>query len=178
MMDLHRILRWTAAASTILTLTLAACAPDDGERPVSPTAPRALLPTLTSLLRCPTSQELSVSGTVLPDSGGSLVVGKWRLDVPPGAVDEPTQITMRVPAGNYVQVEFTANGAEHLQFRRPVAVTASYERCLLPPPGTLIVWYWDPASGRIIEPMPTFNNLLTRTARFWTDHFSGFVIAN
>lgn len=177
MSDLSRRRRW-AATLAVLTLAALACQPNDRERPASPTEPRALLGLPIHLLSCPTSEDLAVTGLVLPDSGGTLQLRKWRLQVPPRAVSEPTEITMHVPAGDAVQVQFTANGADHLQFRLPVTVTASYDRCLLPPLGLLVAWYWDPTSGELLQPMPSRTNLLQKTVTFWTDHFSGFVIAN
>jgi hypothetical protein len=177
MSHLSRRRHW-AGTFALLTLAILGCQPQDRDRPASPTEPRALLGLPIHILNCPTSEDLAVTGVVSPDSGGTLQIRKWKLQVPPGAVTEPTEITMRVPAGNAVQVQFTANGADHLQFRLPVTVTASYERCLLPPLGVLIAWYWEPATGALLQPMPSRMNLLQETVTFWTDHFSGFVIAN
>ena len=76
-------------------------------------------------------------------------------------------------------VDLRANGQEHWQFLAPLTVTIDYSRCnvgLLDPP--LTVWYVDPETGEMLEPMGGIDSRLTRTITFVTDHFSGYAIAN
>ena len=42
---------------------------------------------------------------------------------------------------------------------------------------TLTAWYIDPTTHELLEPMCGIDNPLTRAISFWTDHFSGYAIA-
>lgn len=130
-------------------------------------------------LYCPTSTTQSTT-TVLDALGGLLSVAGTSVLVPAGALLGPTEITLTVPASNYMEIDVKVTGTEHFLFELPITVTVSYARCgslvarLLP----LDAWYWDPATREFLELMPSIDNKLTRTVTFTTPHLSGYIIAN
>jgi len=131
-----------------------------------------------SLLVCPTNQTQSATA-VIGALGGTVAVGGSSITLPPAAVLEPTTITLTVPASNYMEVDITANDAEHFDFLVPATVTISYARCSrsninLKP---LSVWYIDSLLKSLLQNMGGIDNKLLRTVTFTTDHLSGYSIA-
>ena len=161
----------------VLGCTLAAC-----ETP-GPADPALEAPALTaisgpSLSICPTNQTSSASATVLP-LGGTVSLGGHSVEVPGGGLLAPTEITITEPASQYVEISLTANGQQHFDFELPVVVTVSYARCsrsdLLW--RALDVWYIDSQTHEPLAPMGGIDDKLLRTITFFTDHFSGYAIA-
>jgi hypothetical protein len=86
------------------------------------------------------------TATVLPDSSSSLSFRNITLDIPAGAVEGPTEITViplsakdiatlnpgmvniTAPAAGY---RFLFNGAPHGQFRKPIKITFGFDRIML-----------------------------------------------
>ena len=161
----------------LLTCSLVACEARD------PAALSLEPPILTassgpSLLICPSNQTTSGGGT-LTDLGGTVTVNGHSVLVPEGALDEPTSIQITEPASQYVEIGLQANGLEHFDFELPVLVTVSYARCSRSNlfGRELEVWYIDQTTHELLEPMGGIDDKLTRTVSFWTDHFSGYAIA-
>ena len=130
-------------------------------------------------VRCPTNQTTSTTTTVT-SLGGLVSLDGLSISFPAGAVLAPTTITATIPASNVLEVDITANGAEHFIFELPIVVTLDYSRCersnILKAP--LAVWYWDPVSGNLLENMGGVDNKLLKTITFLTPHLSGYVMAN
>ena len=173
-------------AALVLSVVATSC---DRPAPLDP-APPAIAPARTSLLGpitgiitgtlhglldCPADQSLSATATVGPE-GGTLAVGGFRVDFPAGAVRAPETFVLDVPAGRHLEIDVRAGSSEHYVFDTPVTVTLDASRCGLLPPG-LQVWNIDTDSKALLEPMGTVLDLLTRTVRFRTSHFSGYTIA-
>jgi hypothetical protein len=161
----------------LLTCVLGACeAPDPAAPALEP--PSLLASSGPSLLICPSNDTESGSGLV-SGLGGTVSLGGHSVQVPLGGLLSTTEIQITEPASQYVEVGLGANGLEHFQFELPVRVTISYARCsrsnldLRP----LEVWYIDPTTHELIEPMGGIDDKLNRTVTFWTDHFSGYAIA-
>jgi hypothetical protein len=131
--------------------------------------------TLHGIIDCPSDASLSATATIGPD-GGTLAVGGFRVDFPAGAVQSPQTFVLDIPAGPYLELDVRAEGYAHYWFGAPVTVTLDASRCGLLPPG-LQVWNIDEQSKALLEPMGTVFNLLSRTVRFRTSHFSGYTIA-
>src|SRR5215210_6851760 len=71
---------------------------------------------------CPTRIEYTASAVIGAD-GGKVEIAGHNLTIPAGAVGVPTTFTLRAPAGRYLQIELTAQGAEHYEFPAPASVT-------------------------------------------------------
>jgi hypothetical protein len=161
----------------VLGCALTACeAPD-------PAAPALEAPLLTartgpSLLVCPTEQTRT-RAALLPPLGGIVAVRGHSVQVPAGALLGPTLIRITEPASRFVEISVRANRLEHFIFELPVLVTISYARC---PRWSvrrrLEVWHIDPETHELLEPMGGFDNRITRSISFFTDHFSGYAIAD
>lgn len=164
-------------AAYVLAVVATAC----GE----PTAPRArqnqdlLGLSSPSPLTCPTNTSQSTSATIDPLLGGTVSVGGTSIAIPAGALLSPTKITVTVPAGNYMDVDITANDQQHILFQQPVVVTIDYSRCnrsnILSVP--LSAWYWDPSTKTLLQHMLGVDNKLTEQVTFSTAHLSSYVIA-
>jgi hypothetical protein len=128
-----------------------------------------------SRLECPTAQTHSVSGEIGP-AGGMLSVYGFRVDFPAGAVVAPRIFTLRVLAGQYLEIDASADGAAHYVFAVPVTVTLELARCG-PIPATIGAWYLEPASGALSENMGGNYQPQTGTLQFTTHHFSGYTVA-
>lgn len=130
------------------------------------------------LLVCPSTQTQSTSG-LIDVSGGTLSLGGTSVTIPLGALLGPTTVEMTIPAGQYMEVDLTVDGGQHISFLQPVVVTIDYSRCnrlstLLKP---LSVWNIDPSTKALLQNMGGFDNKLAQSITFATPHFSGFAIA-
>ena len=164
------------AAALAMALLVGACTEQ------APTEPAAA-PLLAShdgptLIECPTNVTSSATA-VIGAFGGSVTVGGSSITLPPAAVLEPTTITVTVPASKYVEIDVTANGAEHFDFLVPATITISYARCTRSDINqkTLTAWYIDSVLKTLLQPMGGFDNKVTRTVTFTTEHLSGYSIA-
>jgi hypothetical protein len=128
-------------------------------------------------LVCPTDEAASAATVIGPD-GGTLAAGGVRVDFPAGAVADSQEFSLRVIPGSYVDVELDAAGYEHYTFARPVAVSIDLRRCgVLPLPLGLRAFYMDSETKALLEDMGGELDLVGRTLRFTTPHFSGYTIA-
>jgi hypothetical protein len=130
-------------------------------------------------LYCPTSQTQTTTA-VLDAVGGVLSVAGTSVLVPAGALLGPTNITLTVPASNFMEIDVSVEGTEHFLFELPITVTVSYARCnsLFARFFLLDAWYWNPETRKLLELMPSVDNKLMRTVTFVTPHLSGYIIAN
>jgi hypothetical protein len=165
------------ALPLLLGCSLAACEASD------PVAPALEAPTLTassgpSLLICRSNRTRSTSGIVSP-LGGTVALRGHSVQVPAGGLLTPTRIRITEPASRYMEISLRANRAEHFDFELPVLVTVSYARCRrsVTAGRELEVWHIDPRTNELLERMGGFDNPLTRSISFFTDHFSGYAIA-
>ena len=130
------------------------------------------------LLACPSSERQTTTATIGID-GGTIALGGTSVVLPASAVLSPTTIELTIPESPYMEVEITANGGEHFNFLRTIAVTVDYSRCgstpLLAP---LSAWYIDSDSKALLERMLSVDNKLTRSVTFVTSHLSGYALAN
>jgi hypothetical protein len=106
-------------------------------------------------------------------------LGGTSVTIPLNALLGPTTVELNIPAGQYMEVDLTVNGGQHITFLQPVVVTIDYSRCnrfatLLAP---LSVWNIDPVTKALLQNMGGIDNKLTQSITFLTTHFSGFAIA-
>jgi len=129
------------------------------------------------LLSCPTSETQSTSA-LIDTQGGMVSLGGTSVTIPLNALLGPTTVELNIPAGQYMEVDLTVNGGQHISFLQPVVVTIDYSRCnrlatLLSP---LSVWNIDPTTKALLENMGGVDDKLTQSITFLTPHFSGFAI--
>lgn len=179
MLKLRRPTSLLLAASLVLA---AACA----ESPTSPlatqpTVPGARFSTSTaspSLLVCPSRHTQTATRVVGPE-GGELVIAGSRIQIPAGAVAQPTTFTITAPAGRYMQLDISAQGYDHFFFQKPATVTINYARCgnVGDIASALSAWYIDTTTGTLLENMGGADSRPGRKFTFQTGHLSGYAIA-
>jgi len=175
-----------ALGSTVMALVVAACSDVAAPTPSAsaPTALRATTSATTTLdgapalLACANPKTGVASATIGPN-GGSFHVAGTRIDIPAGAVPEPTRFRLELPESPYAEIEVTADGNEHYTFQRPVTVTISYARCGAHADSaqTLDAWYVESGTRKLLQQMPSVDDRPGRKLTFTTDHFSGYAVA-
>jgi len=148
-----------------------------------PTAPQPAAPSAdligsllggTGLLGCSNLPAASTTQTI-GVAGGTLSVGPHKLVIPPGALAQPTAITMTLPTGLGVNaVKFQPEG---LRFQKPAVLTMSYANCsllgkLLP---KRIAYTAD--NLQILSYLLSLDNLFSKYVTGKVSHFSSYVIA-
>ena len=148
-----------------------------------PTAPQSPAPSAdligsllgaTGLLKCSNLPYATTTQTI-GSGGGTLSVGPHTLVIPPGALAQPTTITMTLPTGLGVNaVQFQPAG---LRFQKPAALTMSYANCsllgkLLP---KQIAYTTD--NLQILYYLLSLDNLLSKYVTGQVNHFSTYVVA-
>lgn len=167
------------SACISLVLALGACVGD----PTTPLARSSRLLGIigdgSTLIQCSAAEPASATSLIGP-LGGVVSVGNNRVVIPANAVLQTTAFTLKIPASRYVEIEVTANGAEHFVFASPVTVTLDYDRCvrndILRAP--LMVWNIDPVSKSLLKQMIGVDDRITRSITFSTIHFSGYAVAD
>jgi hypothetical protein len=134
-----------------------------------------------ALVECPTDATKTTSATI-DLLGGTLELDGHKVVIPAQAVLTPTTFTLTVPAGKYVKIDVTANGAEHFQFEKPVSMTISYARCTRAnidkiEKHNLDIFYVD-ANDAILENMGGDQNTTDKTVTTSTDHLSAYAVGS
>jgi hypothetical protein len=145
--------------------------------PVVAKAPDQLLGTITntisnlSLLSC-SEQPYAVTTQTVGPKGGTIRVGTHRLVIPTGALTLPVSIKAEQVPGRVNSVRFYPEG---LKFERAASLTLSYGNC-----SPLLVLkrvvYIDEAL-RILELLPSVDDLRTKTVTGSIRHFSRYAVA-
>jgi hypothetical protein len=169
-----------ARSSVLATIALAALAASCAEPQRSPTdiAVEASA-SASTLLLCPASESRRARATV-GYLGGVVSVGGHAIVLPQGAVLQPTEITVTVPASRYLEVDIRADDRDSFQFRQPAVVVIDYSRC---DSGrtknrALTAWHIDTGTRALLEHMGGVDDKLSRTVTFTTPHLSGFALAD
>ena len=176
--------RLLPAAAVLLAVVLAACGGDALTDPSSPRLSRRLLRgdelAALQLVSCPAEDsELDALG-VVSFWGGEIEGTPTTVSVPISAVDENTGIAVSMPASDFLEVQFNANGYEHYTFDRPLTVTLDYSRCpdsSIRSHAALRVVYLDDATKQPLEDMGGVVDSVARTITFQTRHFSSYGVS-
>jgi hypothetical protein len=169
---------------SVIAITLAAACTDSTTAPGNRVA-RPQLAAATDgdfsgqLLACPTDSPLRARRTI-GVLGGTIVAGGSSITIPAGAVLEPTQFEVEVPASRYMEVEIHAVGQEHYEFLLPALITIDYSRCASDaiPPGVILTGvHINSDTESILDIMGGVNDLLLEQLTFPTGHLSGYAIA-
>lgn len=123
------------------------------------------------LLSC-SPQPYASRTQVVGRNGGTIVVGTHRLDIPAGALTRDVTIRAEQVTHRVNSVRFSPEG---LKFARPVKLTLSYANCS---PLLLLkrVVYTDELL-RILELIPSLDNLKNKTVTGEIRHFSRYAVA-
>ena len=123
------------------------------------------------LLSCSPQPYVSVTQTVGPD-GATILVGTHELVIPAGALTGRHTIRAEQVTARVNSVRFSPEG---LTFAVPARLTLSYANCS---PLLLLkrVVYTD-EQLRILELIPSIDNLLTKTVTGRLRHFSRYAVA-
>ena len=164
--------------ATGLTIGLLGACGEAGEGPLAP-EDAALASSGAALVECPVSESRSATAT-LDVLGGTVSLDGHSISLPAGAVLLPTQITLTVPASNYMEIDIRANDLESFEFEEPVSVVLSYQRCTRAnlDKEALRVWHIDTATKALLEDMGGVDDKAARAVTFESGHLSGFAIAN
>ena len=130
-----------------------------------------------TLLACPVSKSRSAT-EVIGAEGGTLKLSGHTVNIPAGAVSQPTAFTISVPASDNLLVDVSAADAEHYRFAKPVEMTISYKRCAQQGLASFSAWYIERSTGAMIERMGGTDDKRHRSVTFLTDHLSGYAIAD
>ena len=124
-----------------------------------------------NLLSC-SAQPRVVVTNVVGTAGGTIVVGTHRLVIPAGALARNYTIRAEQVTGRVNSVRFAPEG---LRFAKPAKLTLSYSNCS---PLLLLkrVVYTDDLL-RILELIPSLDNLKTKTVTGDIRHFSRYAVA-
>ena len=166
------------------TLALAAALTACSE-PTTPSPPAAGLsllpgePKKAALVECPTDVTETASA-LLGFAGGDVSVGGNLVSLPEGALPllGLSLVTLTVPASAYVEVEVHVNGLPYV-FGQPVKIVIDYSRCTRSniDHEPLTAWYIDSATKELLENMGGADDKIARNVTFFTDHFSGYAVA-
>jgi hypothetical protein len=160
-----------------VALLLASCTGDAPGGPLAPGTPGRSTSAAPVLIDCPATVD-STSTKILGPSGGTLRVGRHRLDAPVGAVTSTLGFRAEVRSSPYFEVDFSAYGWSSYVFNRPVQITLDYSRC--PAESiegkTLHVLYIDPVTKTILQDLGGYDDRSSRTITTSTNHLSDYAI--
>jgi hypothetical protein len=126
---------------------------------------------VTDLLLCSPQDALSTTETIGPE-GGVIAVGRHWLVIPRNALTHDVTITAEQVQGKTNSVRFSPQG---LQFERPVALSLSYENCLLVLVKKKVV-YTDELLN-ILQVFPSLDLFGDKRVTAPIDHFSRYAVA-
>jgi hypothetical protein len=132
-----------------------------------------------TLLACPSIGTQSTTG-IIGVLGGVLSLGTTKIEIPLGAVLEPTLFQVIVPESPYMEVEIHAVGLTTFLFKRPVRVTIDYSRCTddaIPYGADLQGVYIDGQTKAVLQQMGGTDDRSSRRITFSTGHLSGYAVA-
>lgn len=107
--------------------------------------------------------------------GGTLVVGRSRVIVPPGALTKTVHITATIPAGDHITIQFQFS-PHGLVFRKPAGLVLDASGCDIPSYyAPSIVYLGD--NGEILQYIQSYysNHWHFVAAPIW--HFSRYAVA-
>jgi hypothetical protein len=126
-----------------------------------------------TLLKC-SPQPFDTDSARIGRDGGILTMGNNALVIPPGALSSTIWIKGTALRDTVNSVRFSPEG---LRFAKPAALVMSYSNCsllggLLTP--KRIAYTTD--NLRVLQWLPTYDNILSRTVTGRLDHFSRYAV--
>lgn len=175
--------RSTMFRTMLTAVAVTACG--DQSAPIAPVdGPEASLVPGTEIaaLKRSTSQPTDLVATAtIGRKGGTIAVGGAVLRVPAGALSEDTEITMTVPAGDYLQVQFAPHGltftsSATLQLSLRGTAAEGDAGLLSNLVGAYFLDSLDDGLATVLELRPV--SITGTTLRMPIDHFSGYCVAD
>ena len=166
----------TSCMDVATTPTTPTAATSAAHQPPSPRTDGASSP---QFLVSPTAETQQTTG-IVGLLGGILSLGGARIEIPFGAVLQPTLFEITVPASQYMEVEIHAVGLTTFLFNRPVNVTIDYSRCdanAIPPGAVLQGVYIDSQTKAVLQEMGGTDDRASHAITFSTGHLSGYGVA-
>jgi hypothetical protein len=149
------------------------------DTPLGPSAPQgqqpsaALVSALSNLhlLSC-SPQPYAATTKTVGVTGGVITVGTHRLVIPAGALTRSVTVKAEQMTGQFNSVRFSPEG---LQFAKPATLTLSYANCSPLMVIKRVVYTSDLL--RILELLPSLDNIFSRTVSAPIRHFSRYAVA-
>jgi hypothetical protein len=126
---------------------------------------------VTTLLTC-SPQPYAITTQTIGPSGGLIVVGSHRLEIPRDALSKKTKITAEQISGSTNSVRFSP---EALRFEKPAKLTMSYENCAVVLLRKHIVYTDEDLN--ILEVLRSLDLFKKKTVSAPIDHFSRYAVA-
>lgn len=174
-------------AAALLTVAVWSCSPDTAPTGVAATPAPAVSGDLVSgvvggvtslagnlgLLKCTALPDVK-SSAIIGAAGGKLQIGQYTLQVPAGALAQPTLISGEQLPDTVNSVRFTPEG---LRFAKPATLSMTYANCnllgrLLP---KRIAYTTD--NLQILSYLLSLDNLFSRYVTGQVNHFSRYAVA-
>jgi hypothetical protein len=169
----NRRTRVFSIVAGVLAATLIAACSDEA---TAPSAPALAMAGTWPATITPCTQPYGASSVWIGPKGGRVKAGGHILNIPAGALNAPTLITMETPSGNVGHVVF---GPEGLTFNNdyPAHLVMSYQNCVVTPNAIQQVAYTS-ATLKILETQPSVSDPATLTVDAKLTHFSDYVIVS
>ena len=106
--------------------------------------------------------------------GGSLANGRWRVVIPPGAVDGDVSIALGVPALTSSQCQLEIRPLDKNYFQVPVTLTIDCSTVPIDQLSTWIIYWYDPSTGQWVPVSGSRVDLTMRTVSAPLLHFSKY----
>jgi hypothetical protein len=126
---------------------------------------------VTDLLLCTPQANASITEIIGPE-GGVIAVGRHWLVIPRNALSQDVTITAEQISGSTNSIRFSPEG---LKFQTPVALSMSYENCLLVLVKKKVV-YTD-EQLKILQVFPSLDLFRAKRVTAPIDHFSRYAVA-
>ncbi len=113
---------------------------------------------------------------IIGDLGGSLTNGRWRVDVPPGAVDGDGTISITIASASSPACQLDITPATLNHFSAPVTLTAD---CSSVPSGTLstyVIYWYNPGTLTWVEVAGSKVDLNRKVVTAPLQHFSKYAV--
>lgn len=107
--------------------------------------------------------------------GGSLTNGRWRVDIPAGAVEGNATVSLGVSGAASADCQLEIQPSSKNQFAVPVRLTASCGGVPASELGDYVIFWYNPATGRWVE-MESRVDLVAKTVSAELQHFSQYAV--
>ena len=106
--------------------------------------------------------------------GGSLSNGRWRVDIPSGAVDGNASVSLGVPTLTSPQCQLEILPLDKNHFQVPVTLTIDCRSVPTDELSTWVIYWFDPATGQWVPVSGSRVDLTKRTVSAPLLHFSKY----
>ncbi len=108
--------------------------------------------------------------------GGSLTNGRWRVDVPPGAIDGNARISLGVVSSLSPSCQLEISPADKNHFNTPVRLTVNCSSVPTDILRTYAIFWYDPATSTWTPVAGSTVDLTKKTVSAPLQHFSAYAV--